>query len=448
MKKYFTIVFFFNLTLLLGQEYYVEDFGGQSKSMIDNTPAIQDAVDQCANQGGGIVVLSQGTYLSGTIVLKNNVSLKISPNSRLKAIEDTTAFKAMEPPTKANIHRKALIYAKSVKNIRVFGGGEIDVSGGAECFSKLTNPNRPNGLLIINCSNVIVEDLYMHSSVSWMQRYHNCQGVRISNLRIYNHSNKNNDGLDIDSSRDVIVSDCIIDSTDDAIVIKSYGENPARNITISNCIVASHASAVKLGTESVGGFENISISNIIIRRSVSKKMIHPLKAWDGLTGIEILTTDGGILRHVLVSDIIMEGVENPIHVRLGNRLRRAYPFTASEDIEESKFEFILEDVNITNVLCKNTGPYPIIIAGFEGHPVKRVTLRDVTVICGKPGTENDLNVAPNWEADGYPGRGMYNTNLPAHGLVSYYTKDLKIENFRVIPADGEVRPCEQHYFRE
>lgn len=105
-------------------------------------------------------------HYSGTIVLKNDVTLQITPNSTFKGVEDTTAFRQMPPPTKINIHRKALIYANGVKNIAVSGGGTIDVSGGAACFKNLKDPNRPNGLLIINCENITVQNLYMHSSVS------------------------------------------------------------------------------------------------------------------------------------------------------------------------------------------------------------------------------------------------------------------------------------------
>ena len=116
-----------------------------------------------------------------------------------------------------------------------------------------------------------------------------------------------------------IFGDCIIDSTVDGIFIKSEGGNPAKNIVITNCIVSSHASAIKLGTGSVGGFKNISISNCVICQSKLTEMFHPSGVWGGLTGIDILTTDGGPLRKVIVSNITMDNVQNPIHIRLENR---------------------------------------------------------------------------------------------------------------------------------
>ena len=186
--------------------------------------------------------------------------------------------------------------------------------------------------------------------------------MSLRNLNIYNHANKNNDGIDVDSSEDVLISGCIIDTSDDSIVIKSEGENPSKNIVVSNCIVATHASAIKLGTGSVGGYKNIVISDIVIRRSKSEKMMHPLKVWQGLTGIDLLTTDGGAMKQVLVSNVTMEDVENPIHVRLGNRLsgnvaRQGYGgkgddlqgVTNKGEGAKINQELVLQDVTLSNI---------------------------------------------------------------------------------------------------
>jgi polygalacturonase len=279
-----------------------------------------------------------------------------------------------------------------------------------------------------------------------MQRYFNCTGVRVTRLNVYNHANLNNDSIDLDSSNDVVVSDSIFDSSDDAITIKAEGNNPSKNIVINNCVASSHASAIKLGTGSIGGFENIVISNIVIRRSKSKTMHHLLKAWGGLTGIDVASTDGGALRKILISNITMEDVLNPIHIRLGNRLDGEKP-ELKKIFEGNDTEFVLEDINVSNVVARNVGPMPVVIAGFEGHPVKRVTLKDVTIHCGAAGTGKDMTTAPNWIATGYPGRAMYKTNLPAYGLISNFTEGLKVENFLALPAAGEPRPMEIHLNR-
>ena len=450
--KYLIIISIILLqNICFAQVYKVEEYGAKADGKTNNTVAIQKAINLCSTNGGGQVELSKGTYLSGSLELKSNVALDIAYGSTLKAISDSASFKHIKSSVVSRmdlIPWKAFIYADSQENLRICGGGTFDGSGGEPCFQNniTDSPERPYGLFLINCTNVVVENLNMLNSAFWMQRYFNCSGVRVSHLNVYNHSNQNNDAIDIDSSNDVVVADCIFDSSDDAITIKSEGNNPSKNIVISNCIAASHASAIKFGTASIGGFENVIISNIVIRRSKSKTMHHPHKVWGGLTGIDIACTDGGELRKVMISNITMEDVLNPIHMRLGNRLDGEKP--KFKDILGKKvIKYVFEDVTISNVIAQNVGPMPVVIAGFEGHPVKRVTLKDITIHSGTAGTEKDILTAPNWIASGYPGRNMYKTNLPAYGLISNFTEDLKIENFRAFPAVGEQRSMEIHLNR-
>lgn len=442
--------------------YKAERFGAKADGKVNNRKALQLAIDKCSAAGGGQVELSEGIYLSGNLVLKSNVTLFINEGSVLKAVADTSEFKLIQSSIISRmdvVPWKAFIRADSQHNIKIHGGGVIDGSGDAACFRDgiENSPNRPYGLFFVNCKNVSVENLRLQSSAFWMQRYFNCSNVSIHRVNVYNHVNKNNDGIDIDSSNDVIISNCNIDSSDDAICIKSEGENAAKNIVITNCIVATHASAIKLGTGSIGGFENICISNIVIRRSKSKKMLHPLGVWGGLSGIDIATTDGGALTQVLISNISMEDVENPIHIRLGNRLsgnvaRQGYSEVndkaqgVKENGKTTKVfnDLKLQDVIISSVFAKNVGPYPIIVAGHEGCPIDRITLRDIIIKCGKVGSETDKNAPVNWIANGYPGIRMYKTRMPVFGLITNYTKGLVIENLKVIPVQGELREMEIH----
>ena len=428
----------------------------------DNTTLVQGAIDAVTADGAGTVQLLPGVHYSGTLHLKSGLNLEILPGATLKAVEDVDAFQAMQSSVISRMDVtpwKVFIHADSEKKIRIFGGGIIDGSGDAECFwdDVDNSPVRPYGMHFINCSDITVENLSLRNSAFWMQRYFNCDGVRIHKLNVWNHANRNNDGIDIDSSQNVMISDCVVDASDDAICLKSEGENSCRNITVSNCILSTHASAVKLGTGSVGGFENIIISNIVIRKSASTEMKHPLGVWGGLTGLDLSTTDGGELRSVIISNVTMEEVDNPILARLGNRfsgsVARQGDGGDGDDQQgvkdggtsaEVTKQGVYEDLILQNIVARNVGPWPVIIAGNEDAPIRRVTLRDVTVICKRPGTQEDLDNEPNWQADGYPGRGMFETHLPAYGLVTNFTEKLVVEDFRAIPAEGECRPAEWH----
>ncbi len=443
----------------------VEDFGAIADGKTDNRKVLQAAIDHLAEQGGGLLVFTNGTYLTGSLELKSGLHLRILPGTILKAAEDPESIRYFQSSVISRLDVvpwKAWLFADSQANIRIDGGGLLDASGDAAVFRDgvENSPFRHYGLFMVNCENTTVEDLSMRSSAFWMQRFLQCKGIQLSGLSIYNHANKNNDGIDIDSSQDVIISNCLVDSSDDAIVIKSNGEQPSRNIVITNCILATHASALKTGTGSVGGFENITVSNIVIRRSSSPEMLHPLKVWQGLTGIDLITTDGGPMRNITISNVIMEGVQNPIHVRLGNRLsgnvaRQGYGgdgdslqgVQASDKATELRKEIVMEGITLSQITARNTGPWPIVIAGHEGHPVKDITLRDILLYQAVPGTRKDLDQDPNWQASGYPGRGMYGTALPAYGLVTNYTEGLVVENVRATPAPGDPRPAELHLHR-
>src|SRR5690606_11135092 len=116
-----------------------------------------------------------------------------------------------------------------------------------------------------------------------------------------NHTNRNNDAVDIDGSRRVVISNSIFDTDDDGITLKSTGFAPTEDVTISNCVVSSFCNAIKAGTESYGGFRNISISNCIIKPSRSKSKPFFNTPRIGITGISLEIVDGGTMEGVTIS---------------------------------------------------------------------------------------------------------------------------------------------------
>lgn len=424
------------------------------------TQPLQAAMNRIGTAGGGCLRLHPGIHPSGTLNLPSGLTLEIMPGAVLRGLEDPGAYQALQSSLISRmdvVPWKAFLHADGQRGIRIQGGGMIDGAGDAACFQDGidNSPARPYGLHFIDCTDVAVENLSLRNSGFWMQRYFGCENVRLRGLTIWNHGNKNNDGIDIDSSRDVLISDCQIDASDDGICIKSEGERPSANIVVSHCIVATHASALKLGTGSVGGFEAISFANIVLRRSRSTVMKHPLGLWGGLTGLDICTVDGGPLRRVAVHNVTMEGFQCPILLRLGCRLsgnvsRQGYAGGGDEQqgvkapgsstgtsIRESR---VYEDVSISQITARDLGPYPVIVCGYPGAALRRVTLRDITLRHAEAGEPLDLNVPLDWNDRGYPGPGMFGTRLPAHGIVQRYAEDLVVDNFRSLPAPGDPRP--------
>jgi polygalacturonase len=157
---------------------------------------------------------------------------------------------------------RAFIYGEDVENLVIGGTGLIHGNGEDPAFGKkLDDPNRPFGLWIVRGRNLRVEGVEMRSSAFWMQNYEDCDHVRISGIRVFNHANLNDDGLDLTDCQNVIVSDAEIDSTDDALCLKSHGNRGTPDVVIGNCVLATHASAFKMGTASVGHTIGFSVGN-------------------------------------------------------------------------------------------------------------------------------------------------------------------------------------------
>ncbi len=208
----------------------------------------------------------------------------------------------------------------------------------------------------------------------WNQHYLNCEDVPISNIRVYNHCNRNNDGLDIDGCRRVVVSNCIIDSDDDAIVLKSTGKAGCENVVITNCIASSFTNAIKCGTESTGGFRNINIGNCVVKRSISK--VPPIfgRTNIGISGISLEIVDGGIMEGVQVHDIVIEETECPVYVRLGNRARKHIPEAPAPPLGT------MRNISISNITAYNTGNYTASITGVSAAKIENISLSHLRLV--------------------------------------------------------------------
>jgi polygalacturonase len=145
-----------------------------------------------------------------------------------------------------------LIFANEVSNIVITGFGTIDGNGAQQ----KPHPNalkgdldgRPRNILFISCKNIRVEGIRMVNAGIWNQHYLNCEDVIVDRINVYNHANRNNDGIDIDGCRRFTLSNSTFDTDDDAIVLKSTGPAGCENIVITNCIVSSFCNAIKAGT--------------------------------------------------------------------------------------------------------------------------------------------------------------------------------------------------------
>ena len=294
--------------------YKIEDFGAVGDGESDNTAAIQAAVDRCSGKGGGRVVLSSGTYVSGTIELKRNVDLHIADGSVLKGTANLDGYPEipnmlLKDGCSENLNPEkkgyALLYACRTSSVTISGKGKIDV-GGTRFQSK---KKRPFLIRIIECTAVNMEDISFVQSAAWCCHVQLSRNINIKDLTIRSSKIRNGDGIDIDSCSNVTISGCDIKTADDALCLKSTYAEPCRNIRVTDCVLESNCSGVKIGTESVGDFSDIHVSRCILRNC-------------GVVALKVTAVDGGSVENITFSDLRIDDSTGPIFIATGNRGRR------------------------------------------------------------------------------------------------------------------------------
>lgn len=380
------------------------------------TAGLQKAIDDCAKEGGGTVSLPAGTYLTGTLVLKGNVTLNLEKGAMLLGSKDIADY-----PDKGR--RKALVFAEKVDNISITGEGEINGNGAA--FNKGNDaPNRPTLVLLLDCNKVNVKGIKLSNSGFWTFRFVRCDGVDISKVYVEGHANWNNDGFDIES-RNVTISDCVIDTDDDAICFKSEDPNyVVENITVKNCDLSSNCNYIKFGTASAGGFRNIRVSDCVLHKC-SKSL---LRFWEkrvpgvtnpitGIAGMALEVVDGGFMEDVIISDIMMEDVQTPVFIRLGKR-------KASENS-------YLKDVLIKNITASSVSYVASSITGVPGLRVENVEIRDVDFKLKGGGKVADAKAEVPEVEKAYPENRMFGVMLPAYGFYVRHADNIRFINMKL-----------------
>ena len=419
----------------IAQTSSVKEFGAKGDGITDDTKAIQMAVDDCASRGLKLL-FPEGTYMTGSIYLRSNTTIELTAKAIWKGIGKVDAYPVQRPvglngkPLGA---RGAMIFAEGVENILIYGQGLFDGNGGHPAFQSgiADSPERPYGIWIVRGKNIKVDGIRMQNSAYWMQNYQECDHLQITGIRVFNHVNLNNDGLDIVDCHNAFVSDCEIDSSDDALVPKSHTSRCVSDLVVSNCILASHAHCFKLGTASVGGFRRITATNLVLRTSLADHITHPAKVKGGESGIELLSSDGGILEDITISNVIMDGQETPFCIKLGDRWAKQQ----TDPIE--KKAGVIRNVLIGGVVIRNAGPIPSSITGYPGHSVENIILSDMLIeIQGglpaydEPVPENSAN---------YPFNRIFGHKLPAYAFFVRHAQNITFRNIRIRTIAGDGR---------
>jgi len=420
-------------------DYNVNDFGAAGNGITDDAAAIQRAIDMCSAKGGGTVVFESGRkYLSGPFHLKSNVELNLQPNSELLANPDESVY--TESAFRANRGEGMMwISGENLNNVSISGTGRIDGNGVAFMGRELDDSYelkpvtdfdpRPHVLTLINVENVKINDVTIANSAYWTVHLIGCHDVAISGISLLNNLKiRNGDGIDIDHSRKVRISNCFIESGDDCICLKNRREfeeyGPCEDIVVTNCVMTSRSCAVKIGSENMDRISRVLFDNCIIT--------------DSNRGIGIQNRDEGTVRNVTFSNMIVDchlfsdvwwGKSEPIYVT-------SYP-RAVGNHKDAGWRF---PKGATKGACGE-------VSDIRFHNISSTSENGIFLGCDTPGKINDITIdnvnlrlvrSTSWPTGVYDRRpcdGEGFISSPTYGIYTENIKNLNVTDFNV-EAEG------------
>ncbi len=302
--------------------YQIRDFGAVGDGLHLETAKIQAAVDLAANNGGGTVVFSAGRYLSGTIVLRDNITMRLERGSEIIGspnIQDYITDNSFIFP------RWYLIAGKNIKNISIEGGGTINGNGEAfrekeinEVNGRFTlKPERPRGIYFNQSENIRIEGVIICDTPCYSIWLHGCRSMAINGVVIRNNRRHGtSDGIDIDCCENVMVSNCDINAGDDCIALKNDAcrlgkKMNCERIVINNCILSTRAAAIRIGYESDGGhIRDCTFNNLVINEASRGLLLQSL----ALPEFEKTRVAGTRIENIAVSNVTLRDVLCPLFI--------------------------------------------------------------------------------------------------------------------------------------
>ncbi|MFT3824311.1 MAG: glycoside hydrolase family 28 protein [Chitinophagaceae bacterium] len=263
------------------KKFFITDYGAVGDSLTINTAAIQKTIDACAANGGGIVTIPKGVFITGALFLKQGVDLQVQKDAVLKGSANRADYPQISTRWEGTEmqYMCALINADGLDGISIDGEGTIDGSGDA--WVKLISSKgyipvsaerrweRPRLIGIQNCKNVKITNIKLHNQAVWCVHILYCTEVLLEGLSITaDHNIPSSDGIDIDSSKKVKIRRCYIDVNDDCISIKSGKDEDglrvnraSEDILIEQCRFGYGHGGVAMGSETSGGIKNVLVKD-------------------------------------------------------------------------------------------------------------------------------------------------------------------------------------------
>jgi hypothetical protein len=422
--------------------YNIRDFGAKGDGQALDTAAVQMAIDACHRDEGGTVLVPAGVYVIGTIEMKSNVTLHIAAQGKLLGSADGKQYYAantipLSGDATLGDGNVALIFATNAENITVEGPGTIDGQG-----AQFRSPSpavlppsgrggsqRPYHLLFYRCQNLRVRNIFLFASAFHSVRVIQSSFAWFEGIRIHNRVNGNNDGFHFISSRYVHISNCDVQSQDDACAL--FGS--CKFVTVSNSTFSSRWSVFRFGG---GNTENVTVSNCVIYETYGC----PIKMHFGRESQA---------QNILFSNLLLQDVTGPISIDVDTRARRSAGAEPSQKgfVRNIVFNGIratvvaegreFADISFPQHYRPGETRQCIVLNCVGNSLLEEVVLSDVHVTYGGGGTAEEAQrevpqVAGEYFEIGTP---------PAYALFARNVRGLTVNNARFEVLKPDLRPA-------
>ena len=397
----------------------VRNYGAKGDGKTYDTQALQKAVDACAGSGGS-VLLSKGTFLTAQLELKGGMTLYIDKDAVLLGGIEPQDYPILSPDdpdrqTVGRYCRRSVLYANQADKLILDGGGTIDGQG-AKVKMTGKESERPSLIRIFQSKDVTVRNVVLKNPRMWTQIYDHCQNLTLDNVKVFAPPVcPNLDGMDICDCHDVVIRNCLVDSEDDSICLKSHGKYGLKNVVIeNNSIYCYRANAIKIGTATNGPIEDLQILNNTVY-------------FAKYGGLCIESVDGSAMRNVTVRGLDIYNTAQPIFIRLGGRSHRETP--------GSIHNVLIEKVRVLGTHAQTVPSCTV--TGMAGVKLGEVRLKDFYI--EMPGGIAKPPKAPKELDGGYPQSNIFGI-VPGYGFYVRHAGKVVFEDVAVGHTKADARP--------
>lgn len=397
-------------TVFGDNSFNVTDFGAIGDAKTDNSDAIRDAIVACNKSGGGKVIIPKGQFLTGPIYLKSNVNLHLKKGAEVLFKTDPDEFPIVHTSYEGLevMNYSPLVYAYNEENIAITGNGTLNGQAdntnwwpwcGAKRYGwKEGQPNqndpenrpalaemaeqnipveeriygngkylRPTFIEPFQCDRVLIQGITIINAPFWVIHPMKSTNIIVDGVTVNSHG-PNNDGCDPEYSKNVWVKNCVFDTGDDCIAIKS-GRNAdgrrvgivSENIVVEGCQMKDGHGGVVMGSEISAGVRNVFVQNC--------KMSSP--NLDRAIRVKTNTKRGGFIEHVYVRNVEVGEVREA--------LLKLNMYYATYSDQTGDYMPVIRYIHLENIAAENGGKYGIRAEGYEESPIQHIRMKNVVI---------------------------------------------------------------------